>query len=885
MSKIARMLFVALAPLTVPLQFLYLALSSLVAGSYYLTVELTLSPMLKRPVRLSPIAYVLTAPLMIVLMPPAVLAHVLIWVVRQAAIGVAALGQWQANATHRAAAMVLGFVWLVAAAWSLVVCIDAQAGLWLLGREVPGAATFDLAMRKRMTLGELSRRFPDVADRRRALLDSLTNGVNSRLASAGVLRDEIGADDTRFEWLRRPIQARLVGLPWYYQSATQSVDGIAHCEFFVGPLLLAILLLIRWPGMHAGTRSSVLPLLMYLLRVGGVLYAIGVALTWMPMELVIPTDHFDATWFRCISPAVWLGFDPSAYLPPEWWSFNAALWLLLAGLGVLLWWIAWALRFAIGAPGYYTTFLAIRLLQRKRIAFFSIGAVTLCVAMELIVISVMGGFLDTIRSRAHAVVGDLVMDAGLTGFPYYQEFIDRIEQWEEVDRATPVIQSYGILRYPNTNRTRAVEVRGLRLDEYREVLGLGGEDSLFYDRYYPGTTRFDPAGQPFFGVDPATRKPILPEPFESAWKRYLGSLSPDRRAAVEDQWERLPDTWFSGPGIFEPNPDIFERGGVAEPIWKGRELPGIIVGRDLIAARQPSGEYERGDEYPRGFAVQLSLLPMSRRGRLTTEFESPPAPYFRYVDDMRTGVYEIDSRRAYVDFELLQDLLSMSPQKRADGTGMTPPRCSLIQIRLAPRADLRQMKSRIQEAWDLFSMDQPGDADDQAAMRNVVVSDWEFLQRDFIAAIQKEKVLVVIMFGIISLVAVLLVLCIFYMIVVEKTRDIGIIKSLGGSAQGVAAVFLIYGAAIGVVGATLGSIIGAVFVRYINEVQDWLARLNPEWRIWSPQTYSFDRIPDTVKLDEMLWIAGLAILAAIVGAVAPALRAARTWPVEALRYE
>ncbi|MCK6486176.1 MAG: FtsX-like permease family protein [Phycisphaerae bacterium] len=123
------------------------------------------------------------------------------------------------------------------------------------------------------------------------------------------------------------------------------------------------------------------------------------------------------------------------------------------------------------------------------------------------------------------------------------------------------------------------------------------------------------------------------------------------------------------------------------------------------------------------------------------------------------------------------------------------------------------------------------------------------------------------------------------MIVVEKTRDIGIIKSLGGSAQGVAAVFLIYGAAIGVVGATLGSIIGAVFVRYINEVQDWLARLNPEWRIWSPQTYSFDRIPDTVKLDEMLWIAGLAILAAIVGAVAPALRAARTWPVEALRYE
>ena len=148
-----------------------------------------------------------------------------------------------------------------------------------------------------------------------------------------------------------------------------------------------------------------------------------------------------------------------------------------------------------------------------------------------------------------------------------------------------------------------------------------------------------------------------------------------------------------------------------------------------------------------------------------------------------------------------------------------------------------------------------------------------------------EKFLVLIMFGVISIVAVFLILCIFYMIVQEKTRDVGIIKSIGGSTEGVAAVFLAYGAAIGLVGAILGSFLGTVFVDHINEIQDMLARINPDWRVWSPETYSFDKIPSEWKWVEVLAISGLAIVASIVGAAFPAIRAGRTWPVESLRYE
>ena len=179
----------------------------------------------------------------------------------------------------------------------------------------------------------------------------------------------------------------------------------------------------------------------------------------------------------------------------------------------------------------------------------------------------------------------------------------------------------------------------------------------------------------------------------------------------------------------------------------------------------------------------------------------------------------------------------------------------------------------------------PADLTEHMLMDQVDLQTWEEMQSTYIAAIEKEKFLVLIMFGVISVVAVFLILCIFYMIVQEKTRDIGIIKSVGGSAEGIAAVFLAYGGAIGIVGGVLGSLLGTTFIEHINDVQDFLARLNPAWRVWSPETYSFDKIPDVWKWSEVIWICVLALIASIAGAAFPAIRASRTWPVESRSYE
>jgi lipoprotein-releasing system permease protein len=100
----------------------------------------------------------------------------------------------------------------------------------------------------------------------------------------------------------------------------------------------------------------------------------------------------------------------------------------------------------------------------------------------------------------------------------------------------------------------------------------------------------------------------------------------------------------------------------------------------------------------------------------------------------------------------------------------------------------------------------------------------------------------------------------------------------------VAQIFLAYGAAIGLVGSILGTVGGYYFVRYINPIQDavdrWFA-----FRVWDREFFMFEKIPNEVDALPALLIVAGAIIAGLVGALIPALRAARMQPVEALRYE
>ncbi len=864
----SRILFVLTAPVSVPLFLLFLAYVNLAGLAYFLLGEVWARKLLGRAVQLPAIAFWMLSPLVIAAAAPALVIHLGVWFARGVIEGLIAAGRWQTG-THRAGPNLLaGAAWAALLIWCVTVSIDGVMAMRLVGREVPGSRDYSQSLRRRLRLGELP---PAMQARREQLKQSFISGTNRTSQESNLYVEVLADDSLDFAFLPESLKLRMAGVPWYFIPAELSSDGSAHSRFLPGALLLTLLLLIRWPGMRPRSRRPAFGVISYIVRMTATGVMIWLTLSWAPSSLVrLPGGMSDGA-LNDLMPLSWLGFDPGDMLPPQWFTMNLAIGLVLLAAAVFIWRLAIRIQPVLGVPRFYSAFLAARLLQRKRIAFFSVGAVTLCVAMLLIVVSVMGGFVETIRNRATGLLGDLVMDGDLRGFPYYAEFIEELRARPDVQQATALIHSYGTLRFEKGD-TFPVRIWGVTLDEYVQVNNFGRD--LWYERRYPGTTVLTPIGQPEYGFDKETGAPVLPEPYESALKRWLET----QPAETREEFARIPGGYFPGPGVYAVSDDEAGLPGIT-----GKEYPGIIIGRDIFLRRLPSGEYQRSERFPRGCKCAVTMLPLSRTGQLLTE--SPPSPAFRYIDDSRTGIFEIDNKNVYVDFKVLQEKLAMTAAPRADGSGTAPPRCSQIQIKLKPGVNLDAAKARIDALWLEFIRRMPGDRDDQQMARNVRVSTWEELQADYIAAIQKEKVLVVIMFSVISLVAVFLVLCIFYMIVIEKTRDIGIIKSVGGSAEGVAAIFLTYGAAIGIVGSALGTLIGYHFVRHINDIQDWLARLNPSWRVWSPETYSFDKIPDVVQTSDMIQIGVAAVLASIIGAVVPAIRAARTWPVEALRYE
>lgn len=890
-AKTRMLLFTLLAPITVPGYVLFLAVSNLLGAAFYIVFEATILRIAKRPISLTRRQMIVLALPVLLASPLAATGHFLIAAIRGVGRALCAVGHWQTGIISKAPAFAIGTVWVLAAVWCSLVCFNAAMAMGWIGQGIDEDARFSFvdAVRRGKVMGELP---PAMQSNRKRIIDELRTrqgAINDHWKEySDALERDTFSFSTLMDW-DYTLPRKLGGIPWYFIPKELAEDGLDHSQLLLGPLLFVWLVLIRWPGTFKVFRGTIPGLVWYVVRVIVVVATIHGMASWVPSAIEMPlfTPGFKPEGtLGLLSPATWFGAEFERFAQYEWYVYNVGLWLAILGAVTAIWWTAWRVSPFVGWPRYYVAFLASRLLQRKRIAFFSVLAVTLCVAMMIIVISVMGGFVDSIRNRADGLLGDLVMDGSLQGFPFYEEFIDEVKKLQDpktkepiVEEATPLIYSYGILQFPANQFTKAVQIWGVKLDEYVKVNDFGKD--LFYNNRYGDTSLSREAPQPKWKVD-AQGRVVLPDHLGEYYRTvYLPKLSEAERKEEERRYPQDAKR-FMGPGVFAPA-YAFEEDDAAS----NRPYPGLIVGRDLIFRRRSSGEYGRSSDFPRGELCLLTVLPMSRTAKIIQQ--SPPQPAFRYVDDSKTGIHEIDSKNVYVDFDRLQSLLKMGPQEREAG-GMTSARCNQIQIKLKqkyawPRDVLMEQKRRVWEKWRAVTEKLDKDEVETHMINGVDISTWEEMQASFIAAIEKEKFLVLIMFGVISIVAVLLILCIFFMIVQEKTRDIGIIKSVGASTEGIAAVFLVYGAAIGLVGAILGALLGTTFVEHINDVQEWLARINPEWRVWSPETYSFDEIPHVWKWGEVIGIGILAMVSAVLGAAIPAIRAGRTWPVEALRYE
>ena len=231
---------------------------------------------------------------------------------------------------------------------------------------------------------------------------------------------------------------------------------------------------------------------------------------------------------------------------------------------------------------------------------------------------------------------------------------------------------------------------------------------------------------------------------------------------------------------------------------------------------------------------------------------------FYVVDYVKTEMSEYDQSFVYVSLEQLQRIRGMAD------------RATAFQIKLKHYD--RDKKAVCAELQKYFPH------------RDAKVSTWEDLQGPLLSAIEVERgILNVLLFMIVG-VAGFSILAIFTMIVSEKFRDIGILKSLGASSAGVMSIFLGYGLLLGTVGCAFGTLLGLTITRYINEIEMFLTRLTGT-ALFPRDVYYFKEIPTNIEWPNVIAVNLGAILIATVFSLLPAWRAAMLHPVRALRFE
>ncbi len=246
---------------------------------------------------------------------------------------------------------------------------------------------------------------------------------------------------------------------------------------------------------------------------------------------------------------------------------------------------------------------------------------------------------------------------------------------------------------------------------------------------------------------------------------------------------------------------------------------------------------------------------------------------FRIVDIVFTGTYLLDSTLVYVPLGALQK--EFYPREKG-------PVATTINIKLKPGVDPQSAVEQIRALWQTFAAKELNWRPMAVALTAIKTA--REMQRVYIAEFEKQKHVLEVTFGVISFSVVVLVFCIFHMMVKLKQKDIAIVKSCGAANSSVIGLFLGFGVSIGVAGSGLGAALGYAITRNINEIERWIGILFG-LKLWRSSVYMFSRIPNQVDWNSALLFAALALAAATVGALLPAVAAARTRPVEVLRHE
>ena len=499
------------------------------------------------------------------------------------------------------------------------------------------------------------------------------------------------------------------------------------------------------------------------------------------------------------------------------------------------------------------------------ITSIAVSGVALGVAALLAVMSITAGFQDEFRDKVLGVNAHvLVMKYG--DFEEYRDVVARAREMPEVAGAGPFLIQPMMLA--NGDRISGVLLKGVDPDLMPEVLDLPEQmvEGTLEGLRVPGAAppvrpeerdRRAGAGEDLDaylrGVDLAWRAgqtDAVPLPDVSP-----GSPPPPTARAPSGVDSPSDDAPLDLPEVAVPTPaeaeaalallsgEPAEGGGpveVTEPVVPTEALPGVVVGRSLAAEL----DIEVGDRVR--IVSPLAGFSSSLFGASTPG--TPRSRELRVIGIFEAGFDEYDTELVYADLYEAEQFFDHGDA--VDG----------VEIRLHDPMQAPVISRRLEQ-------DLGGGA--------YHTMDWEELNHNLFTALEIQKIMLSLVIASIVFVAAFTVIATLIMIVLERKREIAILKAMGAADAHVLLVFLAQGMAIGLAGTLLGLLVGGGVCLYLDHIQFPL----------DPHVYLIDHLPIRLSGQEVGWTMIIAVLICLVATLVPSWWAARMVPADGVRQD
>lgn len=282
--------------------------------------------------------------------------------------------------------------------------------------------------------------------------------------------------------------------------------------------------------------------------------------------------------------------------------------------------------------------------------------------------------------------------------------------------------------------------------------------------------------------------------------------------------------------------------GSLAKIDEAGKVPGLVIGKELAKNL--------------GLFLGETVEVISPMGNITPFGMMPKMRRFQVAGIFNTGMFEYDSTLAYVSLAEAQEFLGM-------GDVVTG-----IQLRVR----------------DVYKTDELSQVINRELGPPYHARDWMQMNKNILFALKTEKSVMFIILTLIVLVAAFGIASTLFMVVMEKTRDIAILKSMGATSRSIMQIFILEGVIIGIFGTAIGVLSGLLVALNLEPIVSLVQKVTG-FELFSKDIYYLDHFPSQVITSDVVLISITAVIISFAATLYPSWAASRMAPAEALRYE